>query len=116
LHCDLSISNILLKRKDDESEPIGLLIDYDFSVNAAGSEAMNHGNTAADAADAGTADATPIGKRGAAASFEGREVVGARRLRRQKRRTVRFSQLLETLTNRDLQAGYTALYGYRGSP
>jgi len=31
LHCDLSFSNVLLNRKDDESEPVGLLIDYDYS-------------------------------------------------------------------------------------
>lgn len=122
LHCDLSISNILLNRKDDGSEPIGLLIDYDFSINTT-SEAVNHWDTAGDAADAYAADHdTPIGKRVVAASdaeipsdtFE-RGVVGAGRRQRQTARTVRFSQLLETLTNRDLQAGYTALYGHRGS-
>lgn len=94
LHCDLSISNILLNRKDDSSEPIGLLIDYDFSVNTASdSEAVNHQDAAA--------DDIPIGKRVAAASdaevpsdaFEGRIAVGAGRTRRQRPRTpVRFSQ------------------------
>jgi serine/threonine protein kinase len=112
LHCDLSISNILLNRKDDSSEPTGLLIDYDFSVNTA-SEAVNHQDTAA--------DDTPIVKRVAAASdaeapsdaFEGRIAVGAGRTRRQTPRTpVRFYQLLETSTNLDLRAGYTAIYGH----
>jgi len=75
LHCDLSISNILLNRKDNSSESIGLLIDYDFSVNT---EAVNHGDT----------DDTPIGERVAAASdaedtFEGRVAVGAGRTQRQ---------------------------------
>ena len=32
LHCDLSPNNILLHRKDGESEAIGLLIDFDHSV------------------------------------------------------------------------------------
>jgi len=41
LHCDLSINNILLIRKDNESEATGLLIDYDYSIDA-GSEAPKH--------------------------------------------------------------------------
>jgi len=122
LHCDLSISNILLNRKDDGSEPIGLLIDYDFSIHTT-SEAVNHRDTAADAADAHAAGDTPIGKRVVAVSdaevlsdtFEGRVVVGAGRTQRQTPRMVRFSQSLETSPNRDFRAGCTALYGHRGS-
>lgn len=34
LHCDLSVNNVLLNRKDDSSEPVGLLIDYDYLINA----------------------------------------------------------------------------------
>ena len=84
---------------DDNSEPIGLLIDYDFSVTTA-SEAVNHRD-----------NDTPIGKRVAAASdaevpsgtSEGGVTVGARRTQRQMPPTpVRFSYLLEMLTNRDL--------------
>lgn len=33
LHCDLSLNNVLLTRKGDESEATGLLIDYDHSIN-----------------------------------------------------------------------------------
>ncbi len=33
LHCDLSLNNILLNRKNNSSEAIGLLIDYDYSVS-----------------------------------------------------------------------------------
>ena len=33
LHCDLSLNNILLNRKNNGSEAIGLLIDYDYSVS-----------------------------------------------------------------------------------
>jgi hypothetical protein len=108
LHCDLSISNVLLNRSDDESEPVGLLIDYDYSIN-----------TEVNAADADAVDDTPIGKRVVAVSdagvssdaFEGRLTVE----QRQALRTVRFPQLLEMSTNCDLRAGYTALYGHRGS-
>lgn len=32
MHCDLSIKNILLNRKDDDSEAVGLLIDYGYSI------------------------------------------------------------------------------------
>jgi hypothetical protein len=41
LHCDLSINNVLLIRKDSECEATGLLIDYDYSIDT-GSEAANH--------------------------------------------------------------------------
>jgi hypothetical protein len=41
LHCDLSINNVLLIRKDNESEATGLLIDYDYSVDV-DSEAPKH--------------------------------------------------------------------------
>ena len=34
LHCDLSLNNILLNRKNNSSEAVGLLIDYDYSVRA----------------------------------------------------------------------------------
>ena len=33
MHCDVSLSNVLLNRKDDESEATGLLIDYDYSID-----------------------------------------------------------------------------------
>ena len=33
LHCDLSLNNILLNRKNKGLEAIGLLIDYDYSVS-----------------------------------------------------------------------------------
>ena len=39
LHCDLSPNNILLNRENDELEAIGLLIDYDYSINT---EAASH--------------------------------------------------------------------------
>ena len=69
LHCDLSVSNVLLNRKDDKSEPVGLLIDYDYS------ESVDTDDTH---------------------SFEGSLVVEASRT---QRLTVRFSQLLEMFTN-----------------
>jgi hypothetical protein len=33
LHCNLSLGNILLNRQDNESEAIGLLVDYNYSVD-----------------------------------------------------------------------------------
>ena len=112
LHCDLSISNILLHRKDDESEPIGLLIDYDYSVNTVtASEAVNHQDTAVNAANTHTAEDALIGKRVVAASdaeihlgaFEGKVEVEARKApQRETPRTVRFAQLLEMSINHDL--------------
>ncbi len=45
MHCDLSVNNVLLNRKDNESQAIGLLIDYDYSLVAGSeSEAANHQN------------------------------------------------------------------------
>jgi serine/threonine protein kinase len=32
LHCDLSVNNVLLNRLDNGAEPLGLLIDFDYSV------------------------------------------------------------------------------------
>jgi hypothetical protein len=97
LHCDLSISNILLHRKDDESEPVRLLIDYNYSVDAP-SEAANYQDTAVNAADTHAAKDTLIGKRVVAASdaevlsgtFEGRVEVEARKAQRETPLTVRF--------------------------
>ena len=88
MHCDLSISNVLLNRFDDKSEPIGLLIDYDYSIN-----------TEVNAADKHAVDDAPIGKRVAAVSdagvssgaFEGRLAVEAGKAQRQALRTVRFT-------------------------
>jgi len=92
---------------DDESEPVGLLIDYDYSVNTI-SEAANHQVNAADrvvvASDAEVSKDT-----------EGSVAVEARRTQRQIPRMVRFAQLVEMSTDRDLRAGYTTLYGHRGS-
>ena len=87
LHCDLSISNVLLNRNDNESEPIGLLIDYDFLINAE-----------VDAANAHTADDTPIVKGVVAGSdanisstaFEVGLAAEAGKTQRQTLRTVRL--------------------------
>jgi len=57
LHCDLSVNNVLLIRKSDESEAIGLLIDYNYSlVVDLDSEAANQ--AAASAANASGTHAT----------------------------------------------------------
>ena len=98
LHCDLSLSNVLLNRTDDESEAVGLLIDYDYAINT-NSEAVNLHNRAAviaanRAVAAFDAEAPKDTKRSV--------VVGARMTQRQTPRTVRFAQLLETSTNSDL--------------
>ena len=108
MHCDLSISNILLHRKDDKSEPIGLLIDYDYSVNTTtASEAVNYQDTAVNATGTHTAEDALIGKRVVAASdaevhsraFEGRVEVETRKAQRETPRTVCFAHLLESDIN-----------------
>lgn len=71
MHCDLSVNNVLLIRKSDESEAIGLLIDYDYSlVVDLDSEAANHQNlqhtqaagSAANASGTHAAEDTSIGE------------------------------------------------------
>ncbi len=79
---------------DDESEPVGLLIDYDYSVNTI-SEAANHQVNAADRVVA--ASDAEVSK-----DTEGSVAVEARRMQRQIPRMVRFAQLLEMSTDRDL--------------
>lgn len=110
LHCDLSASNVLLNRTDDESEPVGLLIDYDYSVNTI-SEAVNH----QDASTVNAANRVIAASDAQVPKDTEESVVVEARTQRQVPRTVRFSQLLEMSTNHDLRAGYTALYGHRGS-
>jgi len=78
LHCDLSLSNVLLNRKDDRSEPIGLLIDYDFSIDT-NSEAVNQKDTATNASD--THDTLIGGRVVVAPDIEGGVAVGARKVR-----------------------------------
>lgn len=118
LHCDLSISNILLNRKDDGCEPVGLLIDYDYSESV--NTVLDHQETAVNAAATRAAEDTLVGKRGVVAevpldTIEARGVrVKARKAaaQREKQRTVRSTQLLEMSTNYDLRAGYTPIYGH----
>jgi len=69
LHCDLSINNVLLVRKDNDSEATGLLIDYDYANSESDSEAANHSHI--QAIGSGTAaEDTSIGDRVAATSAE----------------------------------------------
>lgn len=118
LHCDLSISNVLLNRKDNKSEPVGLLIDFDYSVNTV----LDRQETAVNAVATHAAEDTLIRKRGVAAevpldTFEARGVqVEARKAaaQRETHRTVRSTRLHGMSTNYDLRAGYTTLYGHRG--
>jgi hypothetical protein len=70
LHGDLSVSNILLNRRDNESEAIGLLIDFDYSVDRdLDLEGANHQDpqhtpvSAYYASGTCTAEDTPVGER-----------------------------------------------------
>ena len=64
MHCDLSVNNVLLIRKSNESEAIGLLIDYDYSlVVDLDSEAANQAAaSAANASGTHAAEDTSIGE------------------------------------------------------
>jgi len=71
LHCNLSVSNVLLNRKDDESEPVGLLIDYDYSESVGADDTHSFGGS----------------------------LLAEAKSSRTQRLTVRFSQSLEMFIN-----------------
>ena len=73
----MSINNVLLVRKDNDSEATGLLIDYDYANSESDSEAANHGHIQAIGSgtniivsDIHAAEDTSIGDRVAATSAE----------------------------------------------
>jgi hypothetical protein len=123
LHCDLSVNNVLLNRKDNESQAIGLLIDYDYSLVAGpDSEAANHQNpchtqavgTAASVSGTYVAEGTSIGEKVVVEvpsdTSEGNVAVGAEKV--QITRTVRCGHLLDCQVIMILQPGYTTIHGY----
>ncbi len=62
LHCDLSINNVLLIRKDDKSKATGLLIDYGYSIDV-DLEAAKHTAAHTSGHNTCTAEDTPTGER-----------------------------------------------------
>lgn len=64
LHSDLSVNNVLLNREDNESEAVGLLIDYDHSIEA-DSKAENRRDMqlVAGNSDTHAVEGPPIGER-----------------------------------------------------
>jgi len=92
LHGDLSLNNILLNREDGESEAVGLLIDFDYSIEV-DSKAENQRDVQLTAGSA--SDDPLIGERVATApldpSGENEAIRAAHSL---TPRTVRFTHLL----------------------
>jgi hypothetical protein len=115
LHCDVSLSNVLLNRKDDESEATGLLIDYDYSTDA--DQASSHPDPAAHTSDKHAPENTLTEERVVAAgdTLEGSATVGFMKAPSETPLTVCFVHLLEISHTHELRAGYTTLHGHRGS-
>lgn len=92
MHGDLSLNNILLNREDSESEAVGLLIDFDYSIEV-DSKAENQRDVQLTAGSA--SDDPLIGERVATAplepSGENEAITAAHSL---TPRTVRFAHLL----------------------
>ncbi len=125
MHCDLSVNNVLLNRKDGDSQAIGLLIDYDYSLIAdsgSDSESANHQNprhtqaasSAASVSGTYIAEDTSIGEKvvvtNAEVPLDTSE--GSMAEKAHINRTVRYGRLLNRQVIMILRAGYTTIYGY----
>jgi len=124
LHCDLSVNNVLLHRKDSDSQAIGLLIDYDYSLIAdlgSDSESANHQNPRHTQAAGSTASVSGI-YIAEDTSIE-KDVVtnaevpldtseGSMAEKAHINRTVCYGRLLNCQVIMILRAGYTTIYGH----
>jgi hypothetical protein len=93
LHCDVSLSNVLLNRKDDELEATGLLIDYDYLIDA--DQTVSHPDPAAHTSDKHAPENTLTGEHVAGDTLEGSAAVGVMKAPSETPLTVCFAYLLE---------------------